>query len=312
MFRGLKGKIFFALVFLSLLSGFRYLYNFRSVSCDTPIENKFDENVMRKLMNDPMYRPLDVLKNESKFDPNSKIQKINIEDLSLGHIAVEYDLNGGVGNRFLTLNGNPIFGNGDFIDLVAAFRISSIELLFFVTQSPGTCCYRFKSVYLLRSINNFGYGIEDVGAIYNGVDDEKTLKERFQISGKQILINLDVHDLRLQFVKVVPEGGVQKFSKEIEFVPVIDAYCDFLWREIEDYLKEVNLNPDAKDSFDKFLESGSNYQRQMHNEIENTQTGYHDANYKKIAERVARERMIHPELRNLFNQEVCGTSNMAP
>lgn len=306
-------KINFKILFViaSLLFSLLVVATFHFFNSSHPtelakIEYSFSEDGMKKLLSDPMYRPLGVLQSYANYKKDSRIDRIDIKDLSLGKISTESNLSGGVGDDYLILNGRPIFGIGEFITLAQAFRKSSIDLLFFVTQSPGTCCGRFKSIYVLRSINGIGYGIENIGVLYTGADTEETLRSRFKVAGEKILIDLDIHKLEKKFVSISPEGGVVESSRPIQRAPVSKEYCDFLWTNVVNYFESHSKSKAKDENFQDFLDR-SNYQRQMYDSIINTQSGFNEKNYFKIASRATHEESIHPNLRSLFEKEVCGS-----
>lgn len=265
------------------------------------------ESRSSKLLMDPMYRPTDLISSISGYEIESSIKEINISQARLGNIEVDSTYFDGSGSDVLSLNGEAIYGGEGFIELGPVFRKSEIELIFFTTQSVGTCCGGYKALSLIRHINGIGFGLENVGIINSGGDDEESFWGRFVVKKTSLLIDLDVNELKRQFVEVEFAGGNKFTSKPLKKEPLSSKLCDFLWDTLGEYLKELKSRPNELGDIVDFAQTDlSNVGRQTFTHIQSTQTGFNKENYIKIGNKIASEKFLHKNLRPIFNRQVCG------
>ncbi|WP_374032883.1 hypothetical protein [Bdellovibrio bacteriovorus] len=274
---------------------------------ETSISEEQVQEITRLNMLDPRYRPKDLVLRVSKFEPTVEVKFIENSDIEMGNVVVDSLLLDGVGNHVLKINDQVVFGNGEMIDIGPTIRYSTIELTFFTTQSTGTCCGGFKSLYLVRFIKGFGFGIEEVGTIHNGTDDFKALLNRFSIVDNDVVVYLDKSELKKQFVRIGFLGSKINFTEEIPHEVVSRDICNFLWEMLNDYLKEVKTRSSEEDDLLDFVSAGQyNAARQMYSYVVNTQTGFNPENYARIGEKIRKEKFIHKDLKRTLERQVCG------
>lgn len=266
--------------------------------------SKLIEDNTRAFLKDPLYRPIDVLKEYADYEPESIIKEIDITSFRAGVISIGHDNNYGIAGQVLEVDKKPIFGIGEMITFGRVFRKSEIDLLFIATQSTGTCCGGFRNLYLLRYVKNLGLGIEYLGAINNGAEEDEKLKNRFRIVNDRIVVDLDEANLKHEKIAISPDGGKIDLSEPIPMRPMDLGSCDYLWNFLKGYLKEFQLKNhfNYKDIVDFINSSGVGMRSYVY--IQGTNPAFNEASLIKISEITLKYNKLPSKI--IFNKRVCG------
>ena len=262
------------------------------------ILHQYDEIdlLIKKTPEDSMHRSSQFLDAVS-YDSNSEIKIVSLDQFNAGLVKIfqgDY-----VFHHILSVNGRLIYQAEDkFIKPVGkVFRKSIIDMMFFTVQSAATCCTGYKQLYLVRSIKDIGFGIEDIGIIHSGLDDDTADDYRFIASENQILIDLDKWDKQHNFTTVSVEGGIQNFSKKIDSNYMSESDCDWLWDESNNC-----VNKDGSDIIDCL--HSANVTRKNYTALVNKNPGLRESALIELVKNAYENKK--PLAINSFYLKVCG------